>query len=369
MWKNCRYKGEIMISIAQPQIGKEEIEAVTAVLQSGRLTQGPNVKKFEQEFADYIGVDHAIAVNSGTSALLCALLAGKTRGEIITTPFSFISSVSTIVFAQCKPVFVDIKDDCTIDEEVVAEYITSDTGGILPVHLYGNPCTMDTLVDLAEDHDLQIIEDACQAHGAEFSRKKVGSFGTGCFSFYPTKNMTTAEGGMVVTSDDATARRCRLFRNIGQKSAYEYEFLGYNFRMSELCAAMGRVQLNKLDTFNNIRINNAEYLSQHLDSIKGIVVPCTEPIKKHVFHQYTITVTEEFPLSRDQLASYLRERGIGCRVYYPYTLHQLSLFSQYTHDNLTKSEQIAGQVLSLPVHPGVTQKELEYIAKTIGDVI
>jgi len=369
MWKIS--KGEMMIPIAQPGIGDEEIEAVKDVLVSGRLTQGPNVDRFEQEFADYIGSDYAVAVNSGTSALLCALLSSRARGEIITTPFSFISSVSIIVFTGCTPVFVDIKADFTIDEAHVGEHITKDTVGILPVHLYGNPCSMDALTDLAEDHDLVLIEDACQAHGAEYKGRKVGSFGTGCFSFYPTKNMTTAEGGMVTTSDAHTAERCRLFRNIGQKSMYDYQFLGYNFRMSELSAAIGRVQLRKLDMFNERRIANAEYLSEKLQryNIPGIGLPTVEPGKKHVFHQYTITVEEPYPLSRDQLKEFLQDKGIGCRVYYPCALHQLPVFENVAHGTLKIAERAATQVLSLPIHPKVTKEQLDHIAHCIGDAV
>ncbi|MBU7046443.1 MAG: DegT/DnrJ/EryC1/StrS family aminotransferase [Theionarchaea archaeon] len=356
-----------MISIAQPLVGEEEVDAVRGVLESGWLTSGPHVEEFEKEFSSYIGVDHAISVNSGTSALLCALLAGNFRGEVLTTPFSFISSASTIVFAQCTPVFVDIKDDFTIDEEIIPEYITSKTVAILPVHLYGNPCNMKVLTEIAEDHDLLLIEDACQAHGAEYKSKKVGGFGTGCFSFYPTKNMTTGEGGMVVTDDQEIARRCRLFRNIGQKTQYEYEFLGYNFRMTEISAAIGRVQLKKLDKFNDIRIKNAEYLSRNLNH-EGIEVPLTEEGKIHVFHQYTIRVTESFPLTRNELEKHLRDKGIGCRVYYPQPLHQLPLFKKYAHKNLKKSEEASLQVLSLPVHPGVTPEDLDFIITCIGDI-
>jgi perosamine synthetase len=357
-----------VIFIAQPLVGEEEINAVKTVLESGWLTSGPQVEKFEKEFSSYIGVDHAISVNSGTSALLCALLAGKLKGEVITTPFSFISSASTIVFAQCSPVFVDIKDDYTIDEEKVPEYITSKTVAILPVHLYGNPCNMKVLTEIAEDYNLLLVEDACQAHGAEYKGKKVGGFGTGCFSFYPTKNMTTGEGGMVVTDDQEIARRCRLFRNIGQKTQYEYEFLGYNFRMTEISAAIGRVQLKKLDKFNEIRVKNAEYLSKNLNH-EGIEIPLVEEGKTHVFHQYTIRVTGSFPLTRDELQKHLLDKGIGCRVYYPQPLHRLPLFKSCAHKDLKKSEEASLQVLSLPVHPGVEHEDLDFIITGIGDIL
>ncbi len=357
-----------MIPIAKPSIGEEEIAAVKTVLESGRLTMGPNVDAFEKEFAFYLGAQYAVAVNSGTSALFCALLAGKVKGEVITTPFSFISSASTITFAHCTPVFVDIKEDCTIDEEKIVDKITSKTAALLPVHLYGNPCTMKVLTDLAEDYDLLLIEDACQAHGAEYNGKKVGTFGIGCFSFYPTKNMTTAEGGMVVTADADIARRLRLLRNVGQGPMYEYKCLGHNMRMTEMSAAIGCVQLKKLDNFNEIRRKNAAYLSQRLD-IEGIETPYNDPEKRHVFNQYTIKVREPFPLSRDELQQHLMEKGINCRVYYPTPLHYLPFFASFGHDDLKKAEEAAAHVLSLPIHPGVTRKELDFISKSIGDVL
>ncbi|MBU7031764.1 MAG: DegT/DnrJ/EryC1/StrS family aminotransferase [Theionarchaea archaeon] len=358
----------IPIPIAQPLIGEEEISAVREVLTSGRLTMGPHLEEFEREFASFTGSEHAIAVNSGTSALICSLLAASVKGDIITTPFTFISSASSILFTGCRPVFVDIDADYNINEEKIADSITDTTAALLPVHLYGNPCDVRLLSDLAEDHDLVLIEDACQAHGAEFNGQKVGTFGIGCFSFYPTKNMTTAEGGMITTSDSRIAEKIRLLRNVGQGSAYEYRALGYNLRMTELSAAMGRIQLRKLDEFNRIRIENADYLSKKLQSVEGIDVPRVEKGKKHVFHQYTVRITDSFPLSRDELQKALTERGIGCRVYYPEPLHHLPMFSSFAHPDLTQSEKASAQVLSLPIHPAVSRDQLDYIATCIGDL-
>jgi perosamine synthetase len=358
----------ISIPIAQPCIGDEEISAVRDVLTSGRLTMGPNLDAFEEEFASFTGSEYAIAVNSGTSALICSLMAVSVKGDIITTPFTFISSASSILFTHCRPVFVDIDDDYNINEEKIAESITDTTVALLPVHLYGNPCDARLLSDLAEDHDLVLIEDACQAHGAEIDGQKVGTFGIGCFSFYPTKNMTTAEGGMITTSDPAIAEKIRLLRNVGQGSAYEYRTLGYNLRMTELSAAIGRIQLKRLDEFNRIRIQNAGYLSERLQPVEGIEVPRVGKGKKHVFHQYTVRVTDSFPLNRDELQKALMDRGIGCRVYYPEPLHHLPMFSAFTHTDLTQSEKASAQVLSLPIHPRVSRDQLEYIATCIGDL-
>ena len=360
---------EIPISIAQPIIGHEEIEAVKEVLTSGRLTMGPQIEAFEREFALYTGSKYAIAVNSGTSALICALLAAGVTGEVITTPFTFISSASSILFTRCTPVFVDIGEDFNIDTQKIAKHITEKTGAILPVHLYGNPCDMQPIIECARDHDLVVIEDACQAHGADIQGQKVGTFGVGCFSFYPTKNMTTGEGGMITTSDADIAEKVRLLRNVGQGSAYEYQTLGYNLRMTELSAAIGRIQLKKLDEFNKKRRENARYLSNQLSEVEGITLPVVEKGKIHVFHQYTIRVTPSSPLTRDQLQQVLIEKGIGCRVYYPQPLHELPMFSSTPHSELKEAELASSQVLSLPVHPGVSEEQLEYIATSIGDAL
>jgi len=348
-------------------LGKEEEKLVLEVLRSGNLVQGKKVEEFEDKFAEYIGVKHAIATNSGTSALHTALLAagiGK-NDEVITTPFTFIASVNSISYCQAKPVFADIsEEDFNIDEGLIEKAITKNTRAIMPVHLYGNPCDMDTIQKIAGRHNLLIIEDACQAHGAEFKNKKAGSFGIGCFSFYPSKNMTTGEGGMITTNDEAIAEKCRLIRNHGQKIRYYHEMIGYNYRMTDLAAAIGIGQLKKLEQFNKKRIENAAYLTKRLSKLKWLVTPKANPNSEHVFHQYTLRITGK---KRDQVAEILSKKRIGNSVYYP-----VPVTLQEPYKNLKikmpVSEKMAKEVISIPVHPALSNEELDYIAKAFEEM-
>lgn len=361
------------IQIANPQIDNEEIEQVISVLSSKAIAQGPKVEEFEQLFATYIGVKHAIAVNSGTAALHISLLAheiGK-GDEVITTPFSFIATANSILYTGAKPVFVDIRDDdFDIDVVQIEEKLTAKTKAILPVHLFGQPADMKTIRGIARDYDLIVIEDACQAHGAECDGKKVGTFGTGCFSFYPTKNMTTGEGGMITTDDDEVATRARMIRNHGSQARYCHQLLGYNYRMTDIAAAIGICQLRKLDQFNNRRIANAEFLTDEMGRIEGLIPPYIKPHIKHVFHQYTVRVTDDFSISRDELAHELAERGIETAIYYPMPIHRQPLYRDLGYqDQLPVSERAAQEVLSLPVHPSLTKEDLEYISQALRHLI
>lgn len=352
-----------MIPIARPIIEEEEIFAVEEVLRSGRLSQGSKVKEFEDNFASYIKVDYAIATNSGTSALHLALLAAgiKEGDEVITSPFTFISTANSILFCNARPVFVDIDEKTfNINPDLIVERITSKTKAILPVHLYGQPCDMKPIMDICEDHNLILIEDACQAHGAEYEGKKVGSLGVGCFSFYPTKNMTTGEGGMITTDDKAIAERVRILRDHGQRERYFHEMLGYNYRMTDIAAAIGLAQLKRLDRFNEQRINNALYYNEKLDN-ESIQKPFIAENVKHVFHQYTIRVKE-----RDGFLTYLEANSISYGVYYQTPIHKQSMFSEYNNLKLPEAEHASNEVVSIPVHPALDKKELEYIAEVVN---
>ena len=384
-----------MIRISAPFLGEEEISAVEHVLRSGMLSQGAYVEAFESAFADFIGVEHAIAVSSGTAALHIALLAaGIGKGdEVITTPFTFIATANAILFVGAKPVFVDVcEDDFNIDVEKVKEAINERTKAIIPVHLYGQPCDMKAIVDLAEDHNLHVIEDACQAHGAEFAGKKVGSFGTaGCFSFYPTKNMTTGEGGMLTTNSKEIAKKARMLRNHGSSARYMHEILGFNMRMTDISAAIGIEQLKKLPYFTKRRRENAEYLTERLKGIRGIVTPVVKEQRKHVFNQYTIRVVgdEEADradranganrakgnrgkegVNRDDLARMLTERGVEVGIYYPRPVHKQPLYRKLGYEGQYPiSEKLSEEVLSLPVHPVVRKEDLEMMVEIIHECI
>lgn len=355
-----------MISIAKPYLDEAEIEAVAAVLRSGVIAEGPRVAQFEQAFAEYIGVDHAVAVNSGTAALHVALLAhGIGKGdEVITSPFSFVATANSIVYTGAKPVFADIVSDTyNISPDEVHEKITSRTKAIMPVHLYGHAADMGAIMEIAEDHNLLVIEDACQAHGATYEGKKVGSFGTGAFSFYPTKNMTTSEGGILTTDDPDIAARSRMLRAHGSKQRYLHEMIGYNFRMTDISAAIGIVQMGRLPEFTEKRRQNARELSNGLKETKNITLPVEKENCTHVYHQYTVRTPR-----RDSLRDTLQEKGIGTGTYYPLCIHQQPLYKEMGYaESFPNSEKASREVLSIPVHPALSDADINTIIAVIKE--
>jgi perosamine synthetase len=356
-----------MIHMARPQMGDEEKAAVLAVLDSGMLAQGREVAEFESAFAEYCGVKHAIATSNGTTALHVAILAHEIGpgDEVITVPFTFIASANSIFYAGAKPVFVDIDPvSFNIDVDQIEAAITPRTRAIMPVDLYGNPAEMSRIQEIANRYGLLIIEDAAQAHGADENGRRAGSWGTGCFSFYPTKNITTGEGGIVTTNDDCIADHARLLRSHGMRVRYYHEMLGYNFRMTNIHAAIGLAQLPKLEAFNERRIANAAYLSEHLPKDK-VQVPQVRPGTRHVFHQYTVRILP--PVDRDGARRQLLEAGVGSEVYYPIPVHKQQVYIDmgYGDQSFPESEKAAEQVLSLPIHPSVTQEDLEIIVAAV----
>ncbi len=352
----------VNVPLVRPMIGRGERAAVAAVLRSGQIAQGREVEAFEGEFAEMCGTREAVAVNSGTAALFLALLAHEigSGDEVITSPFTFIATANAVLMTGARPVFVDVRpDDFNIDPNLIAERITPRTRAIIPVHLYGNPADMTAIMEIAQGHRLAVIEDACQAHGAEWEGRRVGSFGTGCFSFYPTKNMTTSEGGMITTNDAAVAARCRLLRAHGAAATYHHTELGYNYRMTDIAAAIGREQLRRLPEFTRRRRANARHYSARLT---GVVTPAETPSALHVYHQYTIRSSQ-----RDALQAHLSDRGIGSAVYYPLPLHQQPLYKDKLgyRDNLPVAESLSREVLSLPVWPGLTAADRRSVVEAV----
>lgn len=353
-----------MIPAAAPIIGNEEREAVDRVLLSGNLAQGPEVAAFEKEFSAYIEGRHSIALNSGTSALHLAFIAAgiQVGDEVIVPSFSFAATANSVSLAGATPVFVDVEENhFNLDPSQIEAAITSKTRAIMPVHLYGHPANMFEIKKIAEKHNLLVFEDAAQAHLATINDTPVGAWGIAAsFSFYPTKNMTSGEGGMVTTSSAEIARKIKMLRNQGMEVRYQNELIGFNTRMTDIHAAIGREQLKKLPRWTQQRQQNAAFLSAHLE---GVVAPKTAPGMQHVFHQYTIRVKDT---DRDMFAAELTKRGVGNGVYYPTPIHKLPSFNLKQHLPIT--EKVAGEVLSLPVHPSLSQGDLEKIVETVNAV-
>jgi len=355
------------IPIAKPVLGREEEEAIREVLRSGMLVQGRQVKAFEDAFADYIGVEHAVAVTNGTIALDLALKALKVGpgDEVIVPAFSFIATSNCVLFQGAIPIFADIDQKTfNIDPSDVNEKVTTKTKALIPVHLFGQPAKMDELKEIAQDHKIFLVEDAAQSHGAEYKEQKTGSLGDiGCFSFYATKNMTTGEGGMITTNNSELARKIRLLRHHGQTEKYHHTIIGYNYRMTELSAAIGLVQLKKLDERNEKRMKNAERLDEGMEKIRGLTAPYVEEYAKHVFYQYVVRVEDDYPLERNKLADHLKEMGIGTAVHYPMPIYKQPSYRRLGYDKTIcpVTEDSCGRVLSLPVHPSVNEKDIQYI--------
>lgn len=360
-----------MIPITTVKFGEEEEQQVLEVLRSGSIAQGPKVAEFEQRFGELFGLPHVVAVNNGTTALIAALqvLDLKPGDEVVTSPFTFVATLNAILQSGATAVFADIReDDFNVDPASVAARVTDRTKVLLPVHLYGQMADMDPLQLLAESRGLHILEDAAQSHGATYRGRSAGSYGLGSFSLYATKNLTTAEGGLISTNDAALADRLRVLRNQGMRARYVYEMAGNNYRLTDLQAAIGIPQLERYAETVRIRRRNAERLIESLADTPGIVAPTQLAGREHVWHQFTIRVTPEARISRDAFVEQLAERGVGSGVYYPKLVFDYD--SYRTHErvqlhSVPVASRVAGEVLSLPVHTALSDEDLASIVRAV----
>ncbi len=360
-----------MIGMAKPVVGEEEINAVVEVMKSGMLAAGPKVTEFEHAFSDYIGMPHGVANVNGTTALHIALLAlGIGEGDkVLTTPFTFIASSNSILFNRAVPVFIDI-DPATylVEPEAIETYLEKhyepSMKAILVVHLFGLPCDMPRIMEIAQKYNLKVIEDCAQSHGAAIGGRKAGAFGdASCFSFYPTKNMMTGEGGITLFRDAETAKIGRKYVNHGRVDQYLHDVLGYNYRMTSMCAAIGIEQLKRLDGFNARRRANAAIYDKALAGLDGIITPHVPAGRTHVYHQYTIRLEKH---DRAALQAYLAARDIGSAVVYPFSMNEQPFYKgACIYDDLSTAEAVSRKVLSLPVHPMLKPEEVQRVADAV----
>src|SRR2546425_4243237 len=359
------------IPVMRPIVDEEMIQAAVEALRNERLVMGESVFKFEEEFARYCGTRHAISTASGTAALQIGLQAlGIGPGDlVITTPFTFVASSNAVLHAGARPEFADVeKTGFNLDPVEVGRKTSKETRAILPVHLYGQPARMKEFRDLASEHGTRLVEDACQAHGSEISGKRAGSMGdVGCFSFYTSKNMTVAgDGGMIVTDDDTVAETAKSLRDCGRASKYTMSRIGYTSRLNTVNAAIGRVQLRKLDSWNKTRRRIADLYRRTLEGAQGITLPPTEtPKETPVYHLFVVRSER-----RDQLASYLERNGVEAAIHYPVPIHlQVPYRAEYGYSegSFPIAEKLAGQVLSLPIHPAITEEEVHTVCRLVRE--
>jgi dTDP-4-amino-4,6-dideoxygalactose transaminase len=366
-------ESKIPILDLRPEIERhwdEFIKAIEEVLKSAQFIMGPNVKAFEEEVASYLGVKHAIGVNSGTDALLIAVkAAGIGPGdEVITTPFTFFATAEAVSQVGATPVFVDVNERTyNIDPKAIEPAITERTKAIIPVHLYGQAADMDPIMNLAEKYNLKVIEDTAQAFGGEYKGRKLGTIGhIGCYSFFPSKTLgALGDGGLITTDDDEVAETVKMLRVHGSKKKYYNETVGYNSRLDEIQAAILRVKLPYIDEANEARRKAAHRYNELLKDIPGIVTPYEDVCAKHIYHQYTIRVLGG---RRDQLQKHLAEGGIGTMVYYPVPVHKLPIY-KYTVLTQPVAEKLVGEVLSLPIWPEIEEEIQEQVAEAISELM
>jgi len=350
---------------------KNEIdEAVMKVLSSGYFVLGPNVKSFEEELSAYTGAKHVISCANGTDAITLSLMAlGIKQGdEVITPSHSFFATSESIALVGATPVFVDIKeDDFNIDIEKIESLINKKTKAIIPVHIYGQPCNIDKIIQIAKKHNLFVVEDCAQAIGAKLNNKCVGTFGDlGTLSFFPTKNLGAfGDGGAVLTNSDELAAKLRQLRVHGSSVRYVHDVIGLNSRLDEIQAAILRVQLKYLDQWNKKRLEAALYYNELFEGFEPVVTPVIKPDRKHIFHQYTIKTKK-----RDLLSEKLKERNIESIIYYPIPIHKQKAFSHLTQEfNLPITEKIAGEILSLPIYPEITRDIQKYVVNNVKEIL
>lgn len=356
-----------MINLVKPMLGKEEQLLVEEVLSSGELAQGRYVEQFEKQFTAFNGVSFGVATSSGTTALHAALLSLgiKPGDKVITTPFSFVATANAILYSQAIPVFCDIDmNNYNLSPEALIDTLKEhpDAKAIIVVHLYGHPANMPEIIKIAQMYGLKVIEDCAQAHGASINGQKVGSFGDcGAFSFYPTKNMTCGEGGILVTQDKVVADQARIFVNHGQSIKYQHDVLGYNYRMTNIHAAIGIAQLGKLDEFNKKRQQNALRYSTEITN-PAVIKPICLPGFEHVYHQYTVQVND-----RNRFMEFLKNKGIACGIHYPKTIPDQPLYQQQHKilGNFPNARIAADKVVSIPVYPGLRKEEVDYIVESL----
>lgn len=360
-----------MIHMAEIKLTEQEIQAVINVLRSGALRQGKECKAFEKEFADKVGAKHATAMSSGTAALHTAYTNLIQSGaEVLVPAFTFFATASMVVWAGCIPVFCDIdaRTFC-IDLNDAEKKITSKTRAIVPVHLFGNACDIDGVLFLEKKYNLKIIWDAAQAHLTKYKERDVGSFGDAvCYSFYATKNMTTGEGGMIVSDNKEFIDRCVLLKQQGQERKYYHTVMGTNYRMTDIQAAIGLQQLRKIERYTQKRRENAARLNEGLKDIDGIITPYEPPEVEHSFHQYTILLPKE--MDRMRFVQALKEHDIDCSVNYPMSLQQQPALKEYVRNkSMPNAEDISRRCISLPVHPGLTSNEIHNIVDAVKEIV
>lgn len=363
-----------MIPITVVKVDDAAKALVNEVLDSGSLAQGRMVERLEGLVADMAGTRHAVAVGNGTLSLVAALQAlGLEAGdELVTSPFTFVASVNAALLVGAKVRFADIEPDTfTLDPAKLAAVVNERTKVVMPVHLYGQMADLDGIEAALAGTEVHILEDAAQAHGATLGDRRAGSV-LGSFSFYATKNVSTGEGGAVTTDDDKLADRLRLLRNQGMRRRYEYEIVGFNYRMTDLQAAIGIPQMERLGEINATRAANAARLSEGLADVEGVTPPIVAPGRGHVFHQYTVRITPDAAVSRDEAVDRLIERGIGCGIYYPRAAYDYDCYRSHPGvviESCPEAERAAAQTLSLPVHPHLTESQLDEIVATVTDVV
>jgi len=356
-------------------LGDEVEELVLGVLRSGMIAQGPLVQRLEEQFAEMIGVEHVVAVNNGTTALIAALavLDLQPGDEVVTSPFTFVATLNAILEAGATARFADIDErDFNMDPATVETVLTDRTKVLMPVHLYGQCADMHRLAVLADERALALVEDAAQAHGARIGDRVAGSWGIGCFSLYATKNLTTGEGGLISTGDATLADRMRVLRNQGMRQRYVYEMAGNNFRMTDLQAALCLPQLADYAHQVETRQRNAARLNDGLRGLTGVRVPGALPHRHHVWHQYTILVDSDARLNRDDLAKELTNAGIGCGIYYPRPVYDYDCYRghpQVVVGEAPVAESVSRTCLSLPVHQHLSEGDLDRIVTTVTSLL